>query len=100
MKIQNKPKHQTSKVENHAQQKTRIQSFGCVTRCRSRCVGELEGGILPYAEWTGHRHKVFHVGHRFESNSKALGRQKICDFRHRFESILKPLDRLGATEGS
>ena len=72
MKIQNKPKHQTSKVENRAQQKTIIQRFGCVTRFRSRCVGELEGGILPYAEWTGNRQNICHFGHRFESNSKAL----------------------------
>ena len=79
MKNQNKPKHQTSKVENRAQQKAKIQSFGCVTRFRSRCVGELEGGILPYAEWTGNRQKICHFGHRFESHSK-------------------PLDRLGAAE--
>ena len=75
MKIQNKPKHQTSKVENRDQQaQTRIQNFGCATCFRSRCVRELEGGILPYAEWTGNRQNIFHFGHRFESNSKALDR--------------------------
>ena len=75
MKNQNKPKHQTSKVENRDQlTQTRIQNFGCATCFRSRCVGELEGGILPYAEWTGNRQNICHFGHRFESNSKALDR--------------------------
>ena len=80
MKNQNKPKHQTSKVENRDQQaQTRIQNFGCATCFRSRCVGELEGGILPYAEWTGHRQKIFHFGHRFESNSKPLDRLEAAE---------------------
>ena len=104
MKIPNTPKHQTSKVENRDQQtKTRIQNFGCATCFRSRCVGELEGGILPYAEWTGNRRTSFILGivlNQIRRPWTVLGRQKISDFRHRFESISKPLDRLGATEGS
>ena len=75
MKIQNKPKHQTSKVENRDQQTgTIIKNFGCATCFRSRCVGELEGGILPYAEWTGNQQNISHFGHRFESSSQALDR--------------------------
>ena len=75
MKNQNKPKHQTSKVENRDQQTdTRIQNFGCATYFHSRCVGVLEGGILPYAEGTGNRLFFFILG------------------------IVLPLNRLGAAE--
>ena len=80
MKKQNKPKRQTSKVENRDQQtQARIQNFGCATCFRSRCVGELEGGILPYAEWTGNRQKIRHFGivlSQFRSPWTVLGRPR------------------------
>ena len=85
MKNPNKPTHQTSKVENRDQRtNTRSQNFGCATCFRSRCVGELEGGILPYAEWTGIRKKIFDFGHRLESTFEALwtvlGRQIVFHY--------------------
>ena len=53
---------------------TRNLELTCAYCEQGGCVGELEGGILAYAEWTGNQQNISHFGHRFESSSQALDR--------------------------